>query len=167
LNNECGGHRIQRVPPTERKGRVHTSTVTVAVIDSGEQASSGVLIPYSDLKVEWYSGTGAGGQHRNKHQNSCRITHIPSGLVATAQCRSRQNSYDEAMQDIQKRVDNIALMQYNSNISINRREQVGSGMRGDKIRTYRFQDDSVQDHLTGKRAKCNTVLKGNFELLWN
>ncbi len=88
-------------------------------------------------------------------------------MVATAQCRSRQNSYDQAMQDIQKRVDNQALSQYNSDISNNRREQVGSGMRGDKIRTYRFQDDSVQDHVTGRRAKCNTVLKGNFELLWN
>ncbi len=167
MDNECGGHRIQRVPPTERKGRVHTSTVTVAVIDGGEQTSSDVPIPYCDLKIEWYSGTGAGGQHRNKHQNSCRITHIPTGMVATAQCRSRQNSYDQAMQDIQKRVDNQALSQYNSDISNNRREQVGSGMRGDKIRTYRFQDDSVQDHVTGRRAKCNTVLKGNFELLWN
>jgi peptide chain release factor 1 len=167
LDNECGGHRIQRVPPTEWKGRVHTSTVTVAVIDGSEQTSQGVLIPHSDLKIEWYSGTGAGGQHRNKHQNSCRITHIPTGAVATAQCRSRQNSYNEAMQDIQSRVDNLTLSKYNSSISNNRREQVGSGMRGDKIRTYRFQDDSVQDHVTGKRAKCNTVLKGNFELLWN
>ena len=167
MDNECGGHRIQRVPPTERKGRVHTSTVTVAVIDGGEQAPSGGPIPYYDLHIEWYSGTGAGGQHRNKHQNSCRITHIPTGMVATAQCRSRQNSLEQAMQDIQNRVDNLALSQYNSNISINRREQVGSGMRGDKIRTYRFQDDSVQDHITGKRAKCNTVLKGNFDLLWN
>ncbi len=167
MDNECGGHRIQRVPPTERKGRVHTSTVTVAVIDGGEQSHTSEPIPYCDLKIEWYSGTGAGGQHRNKHQNSCRITHIPSGLVATAQCRSRQNSFEQAMSDIQERVDNITLSQYNSSISNNRREQVGSGMRGDKIRTYRFQDDSVQDHVTGKRAKCNTVLKGNFELLWN
>lgn len=167
MNNECGGHRIQRVPPTERKGRVHTSTVTVAVIDGGEQTSQGVLIPHSDLKIEWYSGTGAGGQHRNKHQNSCRITHIPSGIVVTSQTRSRQNSLDLAMKSIQEQVDNIAKTQYNSNIASNRKQQVGSGMRGDKIRTYRFQDDTVQDHVTGRRAKCNTVLKGNFELLWN
>ena len=166
MDNECGGHRIQRVPPTERKGRVHTSTVTVAVIDRDAEIGS-ATIPQSDLKIEWYSGTGAGGQHRNKHQNSCRITHIPTGLIATAQCRSRQNSFDQAMQDIQQRVDNMVVSQYNSNLSNNRREQVGSGMRGDKIRTYRFQDDTVQDHITGKRAKCNTVLKGNFELLWN
>ena len=71
------------------------------------------------------------------------------------------------MKSIQEQVDNIAKTQYNSNIASNRKQQVGSGMRGDKIRTYRFQDDTVQDHVTGRRAKCNTVLKGNFELLWN
>lgn len=165
LDNEPGGHRIQRVPPTERKGRVHTSTVTVAVIDRDEEIGSST-IPQDDLKIEWYSGTGAGGQHRNKHQNSCRITHLPSGIVATAQCRSRQNSYEEAMAAIQHRVDTEFKRQYNSNIASNRRQQVGSGMRGDKIRTYRFQDDSVQDHLTNKRANCSSVLKGNFDLLW-
>ena len=165
LVNEAGGHRIQRVPPTERKGRVHTSTVTVAVINSDAEIGS-VSIPQSDLKIEWYSGTGAGGQHRNKHQNSCRITHIPSGLVATAQCRSRQNSFDEAMTAIQSRLDNEHQRQYNSNIASDRKSQVGSGMRGDKIRTYRFQDDNVQDHLTGKRAKCSQALKGNLDLLW-
>ena len=166
LENEPGGHRIQRVPPTERKGRVHTSTVTVAVIDA-ESPATQQTIPESDLRIEWYSGTGAGGQHRNKHQNSCRITHIPSGTVATAQCRSRQNSLEEAMAAIQQRVDNAANMQYTNSIASNRKSQVGSGMRGDKIRTYRFQDDRVQDHLTGKSAKCSSVLKGNIDLLWN
>ena len=71
------------------------------------------------------------------------------------------------MKSIKEQVDNIAKTQYNSSIASNRKQQVGSGMRGDKIRTYRFQDDTVQDHITGRRAKCNTVLKGNFELLWN
>lgn len=165
LDNEPGGHRIQRVPPTERKGRVHTSTVTVAVIDA-ESPASQQTIPDTDLKIEWYSGTGAGGQHRNKHQNSCRITHIPSGIVATAQCRSRQNSYDEAMAAIQQRVDTIAKESYNKDVASDRKAQVGSGMRGDKIRTYRFQDDTVQDHLTGKRANAKKVLSGNFDLLW-
>lgn len=165
LDNEPGGHRIQRVPPTERKGRVHTSTVTVAIIDA-ESPASQQTIPDTDLKIEWYSGTGAGGQHRNKHQNSCRITHIPSGTVATAQCRSRQNSYDEAMAAIQQRVDSEFKRQYNSSVASDRKQQVGSGMRGDKIRTYRFQDDRVQDHLTGQSAKCSAVLKGNIDLLW-
>lgn len=166
LNNEPGGHRIQRVPPTERKGRVHTSTVTVAVIDS-DAGIGPVIIPQADLKVEWYSGTGAGGQHRNKHQNSARVTHIPSGIVVTAQCRSRQNSFEQAMAEIQQRVDKEFKQQYNSTIASDRKSQVGTGMRGDKIRTYRFQDDSVQDHITGKRSKVKKVMNGNFDLLWN
>ena len=165
LENESGGHRIQRVPPTERKGRVHTSTVTVAVIDSiaGQTAAT---IPNSDLKIEWYSGTGAGGQYRNKHQNSCRITHIPTGIVAKAECRSRTNSLDEALAAIQKRVDNESKRQYNSFIASDRKQQVGSGMRGDKIRTYRFQDDVVKDHITNKTASTKKILAGNFNLLW-
>jgi peptide chain release factor 1 len=140
--------------------------VTVAVIDRIEEITSS-SIPESDLKVEWYSGTGAGGQHRNKHQNSCRITHIPSGLVATAQTRSRQNSYALAIQNIQKELDTAAKRRYNNNIASTRKDQVGSGMRGDKIRTYRFQDDRVQDHLTGKTASTKKVLAGHFDLLWN
>ena len=125
-----------------------------------------MAIPQSDLKIEWYSGTGAGGQHRNKHQNSCRITHIPTGIIATAQTRSRQNSLEQAMANIQNQLDAAAERQYNNHIASDRKRQVGSGMRGDKIRTYRFQDDSVQDHLTGKRAKCSQALKGNLDLLW-
>ena len=165
LDNEPGGHRIQRVPPTERKGRVHTSTVTVAVIDRIEGIGPS-SIPDCDLRVEWYSGTGAGGQHRNKHQNSCRITHIPSGVVATAQTRSRQSSFEQAMTAIQTEVDKSAERLYNSNIASDRKQQVGTGMRGDKIRTYRFQDDSVQDHLSGKRSSVKKVMNGNFDLLW-
>jgi len=164
LNNESGGHRIQRVPPTERKGRVHTSTVTVAIID--ESDCPDIDIKDSDLKIEWYSGTGAGGQYRNKHQNSCRITHIPTGIVSKAECRSRTNSLDEARSDIQKRVGDSVKNSYNNKVSKDRKKQVGTGMRGDKIRTYRFQDDKVQDHMTGKISKCNIVLKGNFDLLW-
>jgi peptide chain release factor 1 len=139
--------------------------VTVAVIDRIEGTTSS-SIPDSDLKIEWYSGTGAGGQHRNKHQNSCRITHIPSGLVATAQTRSRQNSYNLAIQNIKETLDTSAKRQYNSHIASTRKVQVGTGMRGDKIRTYRFQDDRVQDHLTNKTASTKKVLQGNFDLLW-
>lgn len=164
LYNECGGHRIQRVPPTERKGRVHTSTVTVAVI---EQNNLSISIKESDLKIEWYSGTGAGGQYRNKHQNSCRITHIPTGVVVTSQCRSRNNSYAEAFAAIEQRVLSSSRKSFESQISSERKKQVGSGMRGDKIRTYRFQDDNVQDHISAKTANCSKVLKGYFDLLWS
>ena len=165
LDNEPGGHRIQRVPPTERKGRVHTSTVTVAIIDAAESQRA-VAIPSIDLKIEWYSGTGAGGQHRNKHQNSARVTHIPTGIVVTAQCRSRQNSLNQALETIQIQVNSIVKTQHDKSVAGERKSQVGSGMRGDKIRTYRFQDDKVADHITGRSAKCGQVLKGNFDLLW-
>ena len=142
---------------------MHTSTVTVAVLDPDVPQ---IQIQDSDLRIEWYSGTGAGGQHRNKHQNSCRITHVPTGITATAQCRSRENSLNEARASIYQRV--MATMQ---NRAVNeqaqdRRQQVGSGMRGDKIRTYRFQDDVVQDHQTGRRAQVSAVMRGQFDKLW-
>ena len=119
-----------------------------------------------DLKTEWYSGTGAGGQHRNKHQNSCRLTHVPSGTVVTAQCRSRENSYAQALAEIQRRVDKNFTLCYNAKVSEDRKQQVGSGMRGDKIRTYRFQDDRVQDHQSMNEASVKKVMNGNFDLLW-
>ena len=124
------------------------------------------VIRESDLQIEWYSGTGAGGQYRNKHQNSCRITHIPTGITAKSECRSRTNSQAEAMAAIQKRVDESLQSKYNNDLASDRKSQVGTGMRGDKIRTYRFQDDQVQDHITGKRASTKKVLQGNFDLLW-
>lgn len=163
LENENGGHRIQRVPPTERKGRVHTSTVTVAIVDP---TIPQVEILDRDLKIEWYSGTGSGGQHRNKHQNSCRITHIPTGTVATSQCRSRQSSYNEAIAVIKDRVVNSTISKCQSAIDIDRKNKVGTGMRGDKIRTYRFQDDVVKDHLTNRSSSVKKVLSGHIDLLW-
>ena len=163
LNKEAGGHRIQRVPPTERKGRVHTSTVTVAVIDPVVQEKE---YKDTDFRIEWYSGTGAGGQHRNKHQNSCRITHIKTGIVATAQCRSRINSLDEAKTALLNQLKGNDNRTQKTALAIERKEQVGSGMRGDKIRTYRFQDDIVKDHITEKVASVKQVMKGNFELMW-
>lgn len=132
-----------------------------------EQNSLSISIKESDLKVEWYSGTGAGGQYRNKHQNSCRMTHIPTGVVVTSQCRSRNNSYAEAFAAIEQRVLFSSKKSFDQEVASERKKQVGSGMRGDKIRTYRFQDDIVQDHVSGKSANCTKVLKGHFNLLWS
>jgi peptide chain release factor 1 len=137
--------------------------VTVAVID---ESTPLITVLDADLKIEWYSGTGAGGQYRNKHQNSCRITHLPTGMTAKAECRSRTNSLEQARAAIQQRVDNETKRCYNSIIASDRKSQVGTGMRGDKIRTYRFQDDQVQDHITGKRSSVKKVIAGNFDLLW-
>lgn len=116
--------------------------------------------------MEWYSGTGAGGQHRNKHQNSCRLTHIPTGIVATAQCRSRENSLNEARSALTQRISSLTRDAFHSNVASNRKQQVGSGMRGDKIRTYRFQDDRVQDHRTDKVVSLKKVMAGAFDLFW-
>jgi len=143
---------------------VHTSTVTVAVMDDFRVEVE--EIPSKDLKIEWYSGTGAGGQYRNKHQNSCRITHTPSGLVVKAECRSRQNSFNEAISEINQRVYSQKEKTLKSDFAVDRKSKVGSGQRGDKIRTYRFQDDVVHDHVSDKRARCSDVMRGRFDLLW-
>jgi peptide chain release factor 1 len=120
----------------------------------------------SDLKIEWYSGTGAGGQHRNKHQNSCRLTHIPTNTLVTAQCRSRINSLEQAKQELSARLQQQHNSTNANNTATIRKGQVGSGMRGDKIRTYRFQDDTVKDHITNKSSTVKKILSGQFELLW-
>lgn len=164
LQKEAGGHRIQRIPPTEKRGRVHSSTVTVAVINPLEIQK--ISFNNTDFKIEWYSGTGAGGQHRNKHQNSCRIIHIPSGEIATSQSRSRETSLNEAKLAILEKLNNRFEGKVNAEISSDRKNQVGSGQRGDKVRTYRFQDGNVLDHRSNKRCSINKVLSGYFELLW-
>ena len=164
LNNEPGGHRIQRIPPTERKGRVHSSTVTVAVMDPKEKKC--LEFNDKDFKIEWYSGTGAGGQHRNKHQNSCRLTYIPSGTVVTSQCRSRENSLNEAKTELLNRLNGGQQKSELAERSAIRKDQVGTGERGDKVRTYRFQDNTAKDHKTGRTAPVDRVMAGNFHLLW-
>jgi len=163
LENETGGCRIQRVPPTERKGRVHTSTVTVAVIDPTVVKFN---IQDSDLRIEWYSGTGAGGQNRNKVKNSCRITHIPTGVITTAQTRDRTTSLKLAKQEIIKRVSEAQASVVLSKTAQIRKEQVGSGMRGDKSKTIRFQDNTVVDHFTGKRMQADKFMRGFMDALW-
>jgi peptide chain release factor 1 len=163
LDHEAGGHRIQRVPANERRSRVHTSTVTVAVLDP---TSDFTVFPDADFRVEWYSGTGKGGQHRNRHQNSCRITHIPSGLSRKAETRSRQNSHAEAMGALLEALRDQEQQARAGEQNALRRCQVGAGMRGDKRRTYRFQDDEVVDHVTGRSARCRDIMRGGFDALW-
>lgn len=119
-----------------------------------------------DFKIEWYSGTGKGGQNRNKVQACCRLTHIPTGIVKTAQCRTRETSYVQALPALLEVVNafyNAGVAAKNADV---RKDQVGSGMRGDKRRTYRFQDNKVLDHVTGKTARVTDVMNGNFNLIW-
>lgn len=119
-----------------------------------------------DFRVEWYSGSGAGGQHRNKHQNSCRITHVPSGVIITAQTRSRQSSLQQAKDEILRRLNEFQSRQVLDIMAADRKQQVGTGERADKIRTYRFQDNIVKDHRTERQAPADAVLAGNIQLLW-
>lgn len=118
-----------------------------------------------DLRVEYYSGTGAGGQHRNKHQNSVRLHHIPTGLMRSAQTRSRENSYREALEALTQDLEGHDRIERAHATNGSRRHQVGSGERSDKRRTYRFQEDRVVDHVSGKSAPCDKVMLGRFDLL--
>ncbi len=171
MKNEAGGHRIQRVPPTEKRGRVHTSTVTVAVVSQPDSAvyaqttKNGCLDP-RELSYRWHSGTGKGGQHRNKHQNCLELTHNPTGIKQSANGRCRITNEAEALAAIQEKIAAQHTFREHSTINSARSEQIGSGMRGDKRRTYRFQDDNVTDHETGKSASVKRVMKGGFDELW-
>lgn len=119
-----------------------------------------------DFVISFFSGTGKGGQHRNRHQNSVRMTHIPTGITQTAVGRERRSNIETARSAIEKQLDDL---EYNGSHHADnslRKEQIGSGQRGDKIRTYRFQDDNVFDHQTNKKMRCKNFLKGNVEKLW-
>lgn len=159
---EAGGHRFQRIPATEKRGRIHTSTVTVAVIARAQRPDDVGGVRESDLDVSWFSGTGSGGQHRNKHQNSCRLLHIPSGITVKVEGRSRTTSYNQALSELTIRLtafNNSTAHQARSNLT---KQQIGSGMRGDKIRTYRLQDDTVYDHRSGRTMSWKLFTRGEY-----
>ena len=173
LDLAAGGHRVQRVPPTERRGRVHTSTVTVAILDptsSPKQAFSlyneNGGLNENDLRIEWFSGSGAGGQHRNKHQNSCRVIHEPTGIMEARQGRKRETNLREAKAALLVRLEADQRGQSSAAMAATRNGQVGSGMRGDTTVTLRFQDDRVQHHVTGKTMKASKFMKGHMDELW-
>ena len=167
MKNESGGLRLQRVSETEKRGRVHTSTITIAVIDNSVQVDEKYFKrSENDFKIEWFSGTGCGGQKRNKSQSSCRLIHIPTGIVEKRETRSRENSLKSAKEAIIERLDQeIDKIKYGI-IAETRKDQVGSGMRGDKIRTIRFTDDIITDHRTNKKMSATMFMKGGMNQLW-
>lgn len=152
------------MPATERRGRVHTSNVTVSLLGSERRIAE--AIRDEDLRVRWFSGTGAGGQHRNKHRNSVELTHVPTGIARSAQTRSRENSMASARAELEKAIAEAAAIGEASARNDLRTVQIGSGMRADKRRTWRFQDDRVIDDVTGRRASCERVMRGHPDLLW-
>lgn len=163
LIKESGCHKLQRIPPTERKGRVHTSSVTVTVLDVQEFKS--VCIKSSDIQIEWYSGTGCGGQNRNKVQTSCRLTHIPTGIVQTAQTRSRENSYQEALSNLTHLIAARTKSHQARIISDIRQKQMGNGSNSNLVRTYCFQHNIVKS-INGKQITIKQFEKGLLDLLW-
>lgn len=156
---EAGGHRWQRIPPTEKRGRVHTSTVTVAVMDIVEFSSS---FSEDDVEFQRSRGTGPGGQHRNVTESCVVAIHKPTGITVKADMRSQHRSKEIALRVLQERVFELEKQAETSKRSEIRKNQVGSGMRGDKIRTYRSQDNQVTDHRTGKQWQLKKWMKGNW-----
>lgn len=161
FKDEAGGHRWQRVPPTEKRGRVQTSTITVAVLN--EEQATGLVLHDQDLRIDTTRGSGAGGQHRNKTDSCVRITHLPTGTVVRCETeRSQHQNRRSAMTLLRSRLSEAASRQAQQGRQDHRRQQVGSGMRGDKRRTIRVRDDQVTDHITGASWRYRDYLKGRW-----
>ena len=148
LKFESGSHRVQRVPKTETQGRVHTSTATVLVMPEMEEVD--VEINKSDLRIDTYRASGAGGQHINKTDSAVRITHLPTGIVAASQDgRSQHDNKDKAMKALVSRIYDFYQQQHYEQVGSERKSKVGSGDRAEKIRTYNYPQNRVTDHRIG------------------
>ena len=148
LKFESGVHRVQRVPDTESSGRIHTSTVTVAVLPEVEDVDVEILP--SDLRIDTFRASGAGGQHINKTESAIRITHIPTGIVAECQTeRSQFQNKEYAMRMLRSRIYEKKLQEQQSSVAEARKNQVGTGDRSEKIRTYNYPQGRITDHRIG------------------
>jgi peptide chain release factor 1 len=136
----------------------------VAVLDYNPAVS--FELKESDCDISWFSGTGPGGQNRNKVQASCRVHHRPSGITTTAQTRSRKNSFHQAIEELKIRLKNRVNHANSNALNDQRRQQVGSGQRGDKKRTIQFQHNQATDHETNQRCTAEQYLRGEMYKLW-
>lgn len=162
---ESGVHRVQRVPDTEASGRIHTSTVTVAVLAEAEEVE--VEINPGDLQIDTYRASGAGGQHVNKTDSAIRITHLPTGTVVECQDeRSQHKNKDKAMRVLRSRLYEASLAEQKAQIDSDRRSQVGTGDRSERIRTYNYPQGRVTDHRIGLTLyKLDAILNGALDEL--
>ncbi len=163
MKYEAGVHRVQRVPKTESQGRIHTSTATVAVLPEAEEVE--VEIDVNDIKMDVYRSTGPGGQSVNTTDSAVRLTHIPTSLVVTVQDeKSQLQNKDKAMRILRARLYQLELERQQSEVAGERRSQVGSGGRSEKIRTYNFKENRVTDHRIGLTLKrLDQVLDGDLD----
>jgi len=160
---EAGGHRFQRVPPTEKKGRRQSSTVTVAVLP--EPTFSELKINPNDLRYETYRGQGPGGQHRNTSDTAVRVTHIPTGIQACSEIKSQHRNKVLALGVLKARLLDVQASTQHRGRNSKRKGQVGTGMRSDKIRTYAEQRGRVENHQNGKRMKIRDYENGEVDRL--
>ncbi len=160
---ESGVHRVQRVPATETQGRIHTSTITVAVLPEAEEAD--VEVNESDLRIDVYRASGAGGQHVNKTESAVRITHLPSGIiVAMQEERSQHKNRAKAMTILRSRLYEQQRATLHATRAADRKSQVGTGDRSERIRTYNFPQGRVSDHRINLTLyKIDRVMQGEFD----
>lgn len=160
---ESGTHRVQRVPETESQGRIHTSTATVAILP--EVSDVEVVIKNSDLKIDTYRSSGAGGQHVNTTDSAVRITHLPTGIVTTSQDgRSQHDNRDKALKVLRSKVYEFELAKQQEELLTIRKSAVGMGQRSEKVRTYNYPQNRVTDHRIEKSwQKLDQIMQGNLE----
>lgn len=163
LKYESGVHRVQRVPETEAQGRVHTSTVTVAVLPEADDVE--IDINPADLQIDTYRAGGAGGQHVNKTESAIRITHIPTGVVVECQDeRSQYKNKDKAMKVLKSRLLESRRNEQNAAVAQERKMQVGTGDRSERIRTYNYPQNRITDHRIGLTVyRLDDILNGDIE----
>ena len=163
LKYESGVHRVQRVPETETQGRIHTSTVTVAVLPEAEDVE--VEINPADLQIDTFRASGAGGQHINKTESAIRITHIPTGVVVECQDeRSQYKNKDKAMKVLKSRLLEAKVQEQTDEMAQKRKSQVGTGDRSERIRTYNYPQGRMTDHRIGLTLyRLEDILNGDID----
>jgi len=160
FKNEAGGQRVQRVPPTEKRGRVHTSTITVAVLDANKAPD--FKLDERDVEIFTTRGSGPGGQHRNMTESCVTVRHKPTGISARIDYKSQSQSKVLALKILTSRIAEMERGKWANERAQTRKNQVGSGMRSDKVRTYRERDDKVVDHRTGQKWKFSKWMRGEW-----